>query len=381
MNSRSFSRRSVLKSAALALVSPTLGAVGRAAGPKSPQQTIRLFNCDFNWARWPDGRTRPSLPEDWGEVDAKKYFDWHREFGNNVVYCQAYCSSGYALYPSKLGPLGKGKAQRLLPDLFELAKKAALPFWSYFCVAGDLMMSREHPEWLVPGSQAESYGHGGFFGPETPRTKLLCARIREVLSQYPVDWLLLDWFVYGTLKPDEALVQPAEFVKQPFQELLGRPMPGRANEITPKEHLEYKRSVLARQFRALRDAVRETSPRTKVIFNVPYHKPNEALWREHPMLLESDGLFAESSDDVVGWLLSVRKPQQRVMTTIIGRGGGLSVPGTWRKWHERGCDFFGYAWGAPPDFRPVPMYHKEMEVVRAAFAEIAGTKAADRPLK
>ncbi len=63
---------------------------------------IRLFNCDFNWARWPPseslphGNVRPSLPEDWAEVDARAYFNWHREFGNSVVYCQAYCSSGFA---------------------------------------------------------------------------------------------------------------------------------------------------------------------------------------------------------------------------------------------------------------------------------------------
>jgi len=56
---------------------------------------IRLFNCDLNWARWspseslPDGHVRPSQPEDWAEVDAQQYFDWHREFGNNVLYCQA----------------------------------------------------------------------------------------------------------------------------------------------------------------------------------------------------------------------------------------------------------------------------------------------------
>ena len=246
-----------------------------------------------------------------------------------------------------------------------------MPFWSYFCVAADLMMSRQHPEWLVPGSQSGSYGHGGLFGPETPRTELLCQRIGEFLGRYPVDWLLLDWFVYGSLKPDEALVQPAEFVKRPFAEILGRPIPVDAHAITPEEHLEYKRVTLARQFRALRDAVRQASPKTKILFNVPYHKPDEALWRGHTMLRESDGLFAESSDEVVSWLLKVRQPSQRVMTTIIGRGGGLSVPGTWRKWYEQGCDFFGYAWGAPPDFRPVPVYHKEMAIVRSAFAEIA----------
>jgi hypothetical protein len=313
---------------------------------------------------------RPSLPEDWAEVDAQEYFNWHRQFGNNVVYCQAYCSSGFALYPSKLGPVGKGKAAGLFPELYALARKAKLPVWSYYCVSADLFQSREHPEWIVPGSIPESYGHGGFFGPETPHAELVCARLREFLKDYPVDWLLLDWFVYGSLKPDEALVQPAEFVKQPFQEIIGRPLPAKPADITPAEHLKYKRVILERQFRALQQAVRESSPHTKIIFNVPFHRADEVLWRDHPMLAESDGLFAESSDEVVGWLLRVRKPGQRVMTTIIGRGKGVTDPGSWKKWYDQGCDFFGYAWGTPPSFLPTAMYCEELKVVKAAFAEM-----------
>lgn len=375
MFEQSMTRRRMVGLTTSALLTHTFAKHVAGAPPQTTSPTIRLFNCDFNWARWPNGDTRPSEPQDWAEVDARKYFDWHREFGNNVLYCQAYCSSGYAMYPSKLGPVGKGRAARLFPDLFELAQQHKMPTWSYFCVGADLMMAREHPEWLVPGSIAESYGHAGFFGPETPRTNLLCDRVHEFLRQYPVDWLLLDWFAYGSLNPDAALVQPAEFVKKPFQEILGRPMPANVQEITLAEHLEYKRVTLARQFRTLRDAVKQTSPNTKIIFNVPYHKADEALWRDHPMLAESDGLFAESSDEVVGWLLNVRKPSQRVMTTIIGRSGGLSDPNTWRKWYERGCDFFGYAWGTPPTFQPVPMYHEEMKIVKAAFAEIARKEA------
>ncbi|MGA2617094.1 MAG: hypothetical protein ABSF26_05740 [Thermoguttaceae bacterium] len=303
-------------------------------------------------------------------MSAQQYFDWHQGFGNNAVYCQAYCSSGFALYPSKLGPVGHGKASQLFPEIYLLARKAKMPVWSYFCVSADLFQSREHPEWIVPGSAPGSYGHGGLFGPETPHTALVCARLREFLKDYPVDWLLLDWFVYGSLKPNEARVQPAGFVKQPFQEILGRPMPSKASDITPEEHLKYKRVTLERQFRALKQAVRETSPKTKIIFNVPFQKADEALWRDHPMLAESDGLFAESSDDVVGWLLRVRKPGQRVMTTIIGRGKGVTDPGSWRKWYDQGCDFFGYAWGTPPSFHPISIYDEELKVVKAAFAEI-----------
>jgi len=362
-----------LGASTLAAVTPVLP--GQADPPA--HEPILLFNCDFNWARWPasekypHGKVRASMPEDWAEVDAKEYFDWHVEFGNNVTYCQAYCSSGFALYPSKLGPVGKGKAATLFPHLYELSRSAGMPVWSYFTVNADLFMSKEHPEWIIPGSKGRSYGHGGFFGPETPRTQLLCERVREFLKQFPVNWLLLDWFAYGALVPNGGAVQPAEFVKEPFQRIIGRVMPNQAEAITAEENLKYKRVVLAEQFTELKAAVKETSPKTKIIFNVPYHQAKEELWVDHPMLQQSDGLFAESSDDVVGWLLDVRRPAQRVMTTIIGRGGGLSDPNTWEKWYRRGCDFFGYAWATPPGFEPTADYAKQLDITRRAFAAMS----------
>lgn len=187
-----------------------------------------------------------------------------------------------------------------------------------------------------------------------------------------MEWLLFDWFVYGSLHPDDFHVQPAWFVKEPFQEIIGRPMPAKAEEITPDESLRYKREVLARQFRAIQKTVRQTSPGTKIMFNIPYWKPDEAVWTNHPMLNESDSLFAECSrEDVVEWLLRVKKPDQRVMTTIIGHPGLGCEPDSWRKWHAKGLDFFGYTWATPPDFRPCPVDQHQVDSVRQAFHAIA----------
>jgi hypothetical protein len=163
-------------------------------------------------------------------------------------------------------------------------------------------------------------------------------------------------------------------VKKPFERIIGRAMPDEAGAITAQENLTYKRTVLAEQFHALQATIKETSPGTKIIFNVPYHRAKEELWVDHPMLKEGDGLFAESSDDVVGWLLAVRQPSQRVMTTIIGRSGGLSDPNTWEKWYRRGCDFFGYAWGTPPRFEPTPDYAEQLEITRRAFAAMSSRR-------
>jgi len=326
---------------------------------------VRLMHCDLNWTV-----TGPASPHEWAFVDPEEYFNWHMEFGTNVMYCQAYIFGGTAFYPTKLGPVAPGPGSQLFPRLYKLARGRGVPVWSYFCVGADLVMSNHCNHWVVPGSRGEC-AHG-FLAPESGWTDLLCARVREFLAQFPVDWLLFDWFVYGGLKPNETPVPPAEYAKAPFQRIIGRAMPESAAAITPDEQLRYKRAVLAEQFYRLRDAVRQTSPRTKILFNVPYWAPAESIWVDHPMLQESDGLFAECSRrDVVDWLLEIKRPGQRVMTTITGRTeDGECDPNSWREWYDKGCDFFGYAWGTPPDFRPHPRYAGQLNIVRRAFREM-----------
>jgi hypothetical protein len=335
------------------------------------EKPLKLFMCDLNWTYFdkPFVHTPPSAPHDWAFVDPQAYFDWHRDFGNNMTFCQAYTFCGYAFYPSRLGPVAPGPGQELVPRLFDLSRQAGLPFCTYFCVGADLIMSNLRDQWVVPTSRAEAYH--GFLAPESPWTDLLCARIEEFLRVYPVEWILFDWFIYGSLRPDRFRVQPAWFVEQPFREIIGRDMPGNAADIAPEESLAYKREILARQFRRIQDVIRRTSPATRITFNVPYWEADEAIWHNHLMLNESDGLLAESTnDDVLNWLLRIRKPEQRVFTTVIGRMDGVCDPNSWRYWRERGCDFMGYAWGTPPDFRPHPSYSAGLDIVRRAFREM-----------
>jgi hypothetical protein len=328
------------------------------------KDTIKLFCCDLNWSMI-NGKSRVSAAQDWAYIDPEEYFEWHRVFGNNVMFCQAYTFGGYAFYPTELGPVAPGPGSRLLPSLYSAAHAAGMPFWSYFCVGTEHISRAMRPDWTIPGSK--------FFDPESPWTDLLCARVREFLNLYPVDWILFDWFVYGGLKMNGTAVEPTSHAKNLFEQIVGRPMPETSQEIAEEEQLTYKREVLARQFFRIRDAVKETSPQTQIVFNVPYREANGALWKEHPMVKESDGLFSECTDDrIMEWLLSVRRHGQRVMTNLRGQAGrGLPAdPRTWKKWHDRGCDFFGYAWGKPPDFQPVADYQKEVNLVRKAFCEM-----------
>ncbi len=73
-------------------------------------QPIKLFSCDLNWTYFdqPFRSTPPSAPHDWAYIDPGEYFDWHRDFGCNVMFCQAYVFGGYAFYPTSLGPVAPG---------------------------------------------------------------------------------------------------------------------------------------------------------------------------------------------------------------------------------------------------------------------------------
>ena len=333
---------------------------------------IKLFCCDLNFIAPKGDRVvmTPALPQDWAFINPEEYFAWHRDFGVNIFFLQGFSLWGYAYYPTKLGPIAPGPGRDLFPKLFKLAQKAGLPFCSYFCIAMDSYISNSRSNWLVPTTR--NYNEVGLLAPESPWTELLCARITEFLRLYPVDWINFDCFNYGKYDCNDFPVQPSPFVKNPFREIIGRGMPEKASEITPEESLKYKREIMSRQFHRIQEAMHKGNPGTKANFNVPFFKPAEPMWVDHPMVNECDQLIAESSDAVVDWLLKVRKPNQRVMTTIIGRPDvkGLCDPNTWRKWYEAGCDFFGYAHGTPPDFRPHPALREQVEIVRQAYRQM-----------
>jgi hypothetical protein len=160
-------------------------------------------------------------------------------------------------------------------------------------------------------------------------------------------------------------------MERPFREIVGRAMPSRIEDITPTENLSYKREVLARQFRRIRDTVKRASPATKICFNVPFWEPAEALWVDHPMVRESDGLIAETTNaPLVEYLLAIRRPGQRLSLAVVNCLDGFRFDTeTWKTWYERGCDFQGYAWGSPPDWRPAARFRGVVDAYRETFTQ------------
>lgn len=342
-------------------------------------RAIRLLNFDFNWSmcELPTGEFRhcASAPDDWAFIDPVEYVDWHEQRGNNSILCQAYTQPGTALYPSRFGQNAPGPGRELCLRVAEETTRRGLSFWSYFSVGSESMLSTSRPQWTIAGSR-EVTGWLSFFAPESPWTDLLCNRIAEFLGMCPqTDWLLLDWFGYGSYTDAWPRVDPrAWFVRANFPRICGRPAPETPEDVTDEEDLLYKRTVLAEQFVRIRDTVRQANPRTKIMFNVPYHRPADPRWVDHPMVLESDGLFSEATTPgVMDWLLEIRRPEQRLMTTLAGmyHDEALCDPSSWRTWYDKGCDFFAYVWGVPPTLRLHADFEPKVAQVAEAFAKMA----------
>ena len=333
---------------------------------------IKMFLIDFNFVVFDDRpELRPtSTAHDYADIDAQEVFDYAVSLGNNAIFCHAFTINGIATYPTRLGPVGAGTFGSLLPELYDITRKNGLPFWSYFDVAQDGHINSCRPSWLIPGT-ANGGDPSGFLAPETPWTDLLCARVEEFLTAYKADWIIFDGFTYGSFFPDTFQIQPAWYMVKPFREIIGRDMPAAASDITPAENLTYKREVLARQFYRIRDIVKTTSPATKICFNVPFWKPAESVWVDHPMVTESDGLIAETTNEaLVEYLLKIKRPDQRMFLTVINCLDGFKFDtASWKKWYDRGCDFQGYAWGTPPDWRPAPRFQKAIDGFRDTFTK------------
>ena len=289
-----------------------------------------------------------------------------------------YHEIGYndcAWYPTRLGPQVPQATTGFFGKLVGRARDAGAVVGAYMNVGMDKFICAVRPDWLIPRTWERH--HPGFLAPESGWTDLLCERVEEFLSQYPVDVMLFDWFVYGTTVDQVYPVQPAPFVKESFRKFIGREMSEEAEDLTEEESLLYQRNVLARQFSSLKEAVKGTRPDCKLMFNVPFWKGDDPKWVDHPMVRESDWLFAECSQaSVLDWLFEVKRPEQRVFTTIIsGIDQHMDRPDLsrerWKALHDGGCDLVGWAFPDPATGWPGPWYEDDLEFIREVFHSTA----------
>jgi len=338
------------------------------------RKTLKICDVDFNFVKPSASETRVSMAHEFVDADPVAVVDWQLELGANFICQHAFTYNGCAWYPTRLGPQVPQASIGFFDKLLERARGAGAVTGAYMNIGMDKFTCAVRPDWLIPGTAKRH--HPGFLAPESEWTDLFCCRIEEFLSQYPVDVMLFDWFVYGTIGDALYPVQPAPFVREPFREILDREMPEEARDITEEESLRYQREVLARQFRRIQEAVKSTHPDCKLMFNVPFWKGHDPKWVDHPMVSGSDWLFAECSQaSVLDWLFEVKRPGQRVFTTIIS---GIDDRMTdadlsrerWKALHARGCDLVGWAFPDPTTGWPGPWYDEDLNFIREVFHSV-----------
>ena len=339
-----------------------------------PRKTLKNCPIDWNFVRPSASETRVSMGHEFVDVDPHAIVDWQLELGANYISQHAVTYHGCAWYPTRLGPQVPQATTGFFGKVLERARGAGAVTGAYMNVGMDKFVCAVRPDWLVP--KTPELHPPGFLAPESGWTDLLCARIEEFLGQYPVDVMLFDWFVYGTTLDTIYPVQPAPFVEAPFEEILGRKLPESAEEITEEESLRYQREVLARQFHRIKESVKGTHPDCKLMFNVPFWKGHDPKWVDHPMVTGSDWLFAECSQiSVLDWLFEVKRPEQRVFTTIIsGIDNSMADADLsrdrWKALHERGCDLVGWAFPDPETGWPGPWYDDDLAFIRDVFKSV-----------
>ena len=339
------------------------------------RETLKICTVDFNWVKTSaEANARASMAHEFVDADPHAVVDWQLQLGANAIFQHAFTFNGCAWYPTRLGPEVPQARSGFFAKLLGRARDAGAAVGAYMNIGMDKFMCAARPEWLVP--RTWEHHHPGFLAPESDWTDLLCRRVEEFLRDYPVDVMLFDWFVYGTTVDRIYPVQPAPFVRGPFREIIGREMPEEAEGITEKESLEYQREVLARQFYRIRDAVKGTHADCQIMINVPFWKGGDPKWVDHPMVKESDWLFAECSQtSVLDWLFAVKRPEQRVFTTIISgiddrmAHADLSRE-RWKALHARGCDLVGWAFPDPATGWPGPWYDDDLSFIREVFHSV-----------
>lgn len=345
--------------------------------------TRRVISLDINWSRHGDGTQIGMVPpHTYADMDLQAYLDYHFRFDVTEFWMPTSNWAGYAYYPTRLNCVAPGMLGDLFPRVLDACRERGLRCWGYFCVGADLLIASTEPSWRLPPT-GEHDMPWPMLAPDSPWIDLVEQRIVEFLQRYDVDSIMLDWFVYGALagKGEGYVVPKTQWSAPRFEALLGRPMPDDPAEITPEENLAYKRHVLGENARRLARTIRAVKPDVEVVFNLPYHRADDPMWVDHPVLEVSDLLFAESSDpEVVNWLLKVRRPEQRVMCMIHGRlEEGFCFPELGLDWAEKGCDLFATTHPETPHVRHHPIHEKSLEQVKQVYAELGRREAEAAP--
>jgi uncharacterized lipoprotein YddW (UPF0748 family) len=303
-------------------------------------ERIKAFCIDFNWV---GGRF--AAPGTFAHADPKVHFQWYKDLGVNVIHTFCVSCDGYAWYrESSVAPVEPGLKHDFLKEITALAHKDGIKVMGYFCVGANALWAQKHPD--------QTYGGQGISIPLTTEyLDYLTASMKDVLLKTGIDGFQLDWMFSPPLLSEEKNVRWMACEQKMYQELFGRPFPGK-DKIDARETEEFQRRALARCWRRIRETAKSTRPDCIVWLSCYNLKSPQVVGSK--MLQEADWLVNEHPDPA--YIEAVRKqigPKTKIIQCLCGwmENDPNQVVG---KLKDLDVGFYGFAMGDPQTTLPKP---------------------------
>jgi len=253
--------------------------------PEGQDEPIRAYCLDFNWGEGgPNGFAKPGL---WADASPTEQVKWYKALGANTI--QTFCVScnGYAWYKNGSIPCQPGLKYDYLCDMVRLGHEQGMKVFGYFCIVSNTRWGLEHPD-LSYGIPADRHI------PFTQRyLDYLDTAIREAVALSGIDGFMIDWFYQPNRSATNGEWLECEKVR--YQELMGRPFPGRL-DLDSKEYIAYSRLAIEKTWDVIHRAAKETNPHCLIwltCFDITHpHIVNSKMFRQVDWLMNEGGDLA-----------------------------------------------------------------------------------------
>lgn len=266
-----------------------IAAVAARAAPEAPLDEIKAYCLDFNWGSGEvEGEKKINnwaRPGEWADADPAQHVAWYKALGANVIQTFVVSCNGYAWYKNGVVPEQPGLKHDFLPEVVRLGHKEGMRVFGYFCAGANSRWAKEHPE--------QSYGRSST--QHIPYTDeyltYLDKAIRDAVAKTGLDGFMVDWLFQPNRGATKGKWLDCE--KRLYAQLMVQEFPGE-DKLTKEQEIEYGRKAIARAWRTIHSAAKETNP--KCLIWLTTHNPLNPHAAGSQMYKEVDWMMNEAGD-------------------------------------------------------------------------------------
>ncbi len=272
-----------------AVVVGLFGAVVARAVPEASVDAIKAYCIDFNWGTGEaEGEKRINnwaLPGEWAEADPAQHVAWYKALGANVVQTFVVSCNGYAWYKNGVVPEQPGLKYDFLPEVVRLGHKEGMRVFGYFCAGANSRWAKENPELSYGRSSTQHIPYTDAY------LSYLDKAIRDAVRKTKMDGFMVDWL----FQPNRGAMKGKwlDCEKKLYVQLMSQEFPGE-DKLTKEQDVEYGRKAIARAWRTIHTAAKETNPNCLIWLTT--HQPLNPHTVGSQMYREVDWMMNEAGD-------------------------------------------------------------------------------------